>query len=37
MNKAIWLGFFFFVALVLLLFGSLSITKARPARRPVKR
>jgi len=27
MNKAIWLGFFFFVALVLLLFGSLALTK----------
>ena len=27
MNKAIWLGVFFFVALVLLLFGALSIDK----------
>lgn len=29
MNKAIWLGFFFFVALVLLLFGSLTVSKIR--------
>ena len=36
MNKAIWLGFFFFVALVLLLFGSLSITKGNPFSRPLK-
>ena len=36
MNKAIWLGFFFFVALVLLLFGSLSISKGFSLTKPLK-
>ena len=35
MNKSIWLGFFFFVALVLLLFGTLSISNIRFAK-PIK-
>jgi phospholipid/cholesterol/gamma-HCH transport system substrate-binding protein len=35
MNKAIWLGFFFFVALVLLLFGSLTVKNIR-LKKPVK-
>jgi len=36
MNKAIWLGFFFFVALVLLLFGSLTIEKGIRFTKPLK-
>jgi phospholipid/cholesterol/gamma-HCH transport system substrate-binding protein len=35
MNKGMWLGFFFFVALVLLLFGSLSRSSIRFAK-PIK-
>lgn len=36
MNKAIWLGFFFFVALVLLLYGSLAITSGIRFTSPMK-
>ena len=36
MNKAIWLGFFFFIALVLLLYGSLTISKGFRFTSPLK-
>ena len=36
MNKSIWLGFFFFVALVLLLYGSLAISKGIRFKSPLK-
>lgn len=34
MNKAMWLGFFFFVAMVLLLFATLTVTKVRFGKPP---